>query len=194
MRSPCILKKFRVERLSTHLPPKFSSNSLTHSLKRDVGCAPARKGCAERTILKIMFLGEFSHNLDSKGRVTIPAKFRHRLMPGLVVTRNPTGGCLMMMPLEEWQNVAARVSALPLIDQRTAQLRRALFSAAEDLKPDRQGRILISQRLREFAGIKNEVIIAGMNTYIELWDPAQWEEQMLTPMQFGEDLFAALGV
>ena len=65
------------------------------------------------------------------------------------------------MPLDEWQNVAARVSDLPLIDKRTAQLRRALFSAAEDLKPDRQGRILISQRLREFAGIENEVIIAG---------------------------------
>jgi len=143
---------------------------------------------------EIMFLGEFTHNLDSKGRVTIPAKFRHRLMPGLVVTRNPTGGCLMLMPLDEWQTVADRVSSLPLIDKRTAQLRRALFSAAEDLKPDRQGRILISQRLREFAGIENGVIIAGMNTYIELWDPTQWEEQMLTPMQLGEDLFAALGV
>ena len=157
--------------------------------------APRFERDAQRaTTLKIMFLGEFSHNLDSKGRVTIPAKFRHRLMPGLVVTRNPTGGCLMAMPLDEWQNVAARVSALPLIDTRTAQLRRALFSAAEDLKPDRQGRILISQRLREFAGIENEIIIAGMNTYIELWDPAQWEEQLLTPTQLGEDLFAALGV
>ena len=157
--------------------------------------APSLEGDAQRaTIQKIMFLGEFSHSLDSKGRVTIPAKFRHRLMPGLVVTRNPTGGCLMVMPLDEWQNVAARVSALPLIDKRTAQLRRALFSAAEDLKPDRQGRILICQRLREFAGIENEIIIAGMNTYIELWDPAQWEEQLLTPTQLGEDLFAALGV
>ncbi len=146
------------------------------------------------TVQNTMFLGAFSHSLDSKGRVTIPAKFRHRLMPGLVVTRNPTGGCLMLMPLDEWGNVAARVSALPLIDNRTAQLRRALFSAAEDLKPDRQGRILISQRLREFGGIENEVIIAGMNTYIELWDPAQWEEQLLTPTQLGEDLFAALGV
>ena len=141
-----------------------------------------------------MFLGEFRHNLDSKGRLTIPAKFRYRLMPGLVVTRNPTGGCLMMMPFDEWQNVAAQVSALPLIDQRSAQLRRALFSAAEDLKPDRQGRILINQRLREFAAIENEVLIAGMNTYIELWNPSQWEEQMLTSMQLGEDIFAALGV
>lgn len=141
-----------------------------------------------------MFLGEFSHNLDGKRRITIPAKFRDRLMSGLVVTRNPTGGCLMLMPLEEWQDVAARISALPLIDRRAAQLRRALFSAAEDLKPDRQGRILISQRLRDFAGIENEVVIAGMNTYIELWNPAQWEEQMLGPMQIGEDLFAALGV
>ena len=75
-----------------------------------------------------------------------------------------------------------------------AQLRRALFSAAEDLKPDRQGRTPIRQRLREFARIENEVVIAGMNTYIELWDPAQWKQQMLTPAQLDEDLFAALGV
>lgn len=144
-----------------------------------------------------MFLGEFSHNLDNKGRLTIPAKFRDRLVPGLVVTRNPTGNCLMIMPFDEWEKVAARVSALPLTDRRSAQLRRALFSAAEDLKPDRQGRILVSQRLRDFAKIDGEVLIAGMNTYIELWNPDQWEQQVLAPLQddeLDEDIFAALGV
>ena len=144
-----------------------------------------------------MSLGEFSHNLDNKGRLTIPAKFRDRLVPGLVVTRNPTGNCLMIMPFDEWEKVAARVSALPLTDRRSAQLRRALFSAAEDLKPDRLGRILVSQRLRDFAKIDGEVLIAGMNTYIELWNPDQWEQQVLAPLQddeLDEDIFAALGV
>lgn len=144
-----------------------------------------------------MFLGEFSHNLDDKGRLTIPAKFRDQLMAGLVVTRNPGGGCLLVMPADEWNRVAERVSALPLTDQRSALLRRALFSAAEDLKPDKQGRILISQRLREFARIETEIVVAGMNTYLELWNPQLWQEQVLAPLQsedLGSDLFAALGV
>jgi MraZ protein len=144
-----------------------------------------------------VFLGEFAHNLDDKGRLTIPAKFRDQLTPGLVVTRNPSGSCLLVMPVDEWNRVAERVSALPLTDQRSALLRRALFSAAEDLKPDKQGRILISHRLREFARIQTEIVVAGMNTYLELWNPQLWQEQVLAPLQsedLGNDLFAALGV
>ena len=144
-----------------------------------------------------MFLGEYTHSLDSKGRLTIPAKFRDQLVPGLVVTRNPNGGCLLLMPLDEWERVSARVSALPLTDNRSSLLRRALFSAAEDFRIDKQGHILISQRLREFAAIENEVVLAGMNTYLELWNPRSWDEQVLAPLQNNElndDLFAALGV
>jgi MraZ protein len=144
-----------------------------------------------------VFLGEFGHNLDSKGRITIPAKFRDQLAPGLVVTRSPQDRCLLLMPQGKWEDVAAKVSALPLVDSRSALLRRALFSAAEDLKPDRQGRILISQRLREHAQIENELIIAGMNTFIELWNPTLWDEKVLQQLDAGEidaDLFAALNV
>ena len=144
-----------------------------------------------------MFLGEYSHNLDSKGRLTIPAKYREQLEPGMVVTRNPSGGCLLLMPMDEWERVSARVSALPLTDRRSALLRRALFSAAEDLTQDKQGRILISQRLREYAHIETEVIVAGMNTHVELWNPQLWQEQVLAPLEGDEmdaELFDALGV
>ncbi|MBX3051170.1 MAG: division/cell wall cluster transcriptional repressor MraZ [Caldilineaceae bacterium] len=144
-----------------------------------------------------MFLGEYSHNLDSKGRLTIPAKYREQLETGMVVTRNPSGGCLLLMPMDEWERVSARVSALPLTDRRSALLRRALFSAAEDLTQDKQGRILVSQRLREFAQIESEVIVAGMNTHIELWTPTLWQEQVLAPLdsdEFDADVFEALGV
>jgi len=144
-----------------------------------------------------VFLGEYSHNLDSKGRLTIPAKYREQLETGMVVTRNPSGSCLLLMPLDEWERVSARVSALPLTDRRSALLRRALFSAAEDLLQDKQGRILISQRLREFAHIETEVIVAGMNTHIELWTPQLWQEQVLAPLESAEldaDIFEALGV
>jgi len=144
-----------------------------------------------------VFLGEYSHNLDSKGRLTIPAKYREQLEPGMVVTRNPAGNCLLLMPLDEWARVSAQVSALPLTDSRSALLRRALFSAAEDLIQDRQGRILVSQRLRDFAHIEAEVIVAGMNTHIELWNPQMWQEQVLAPLEsdeLGSNMFDALGV
>lgn len=144
-----------------------------------------------------MFLGEFGHSLDSKGRITIPAKFRDQLTPGLVVTRSPQDRCLLLMPQVKWDEMAEKISALPLVDPRSALLRRAIFSAAEDLKPDKQGRILISQRLREYAQIDTELIIAGVNTFIELWNPGLWDEKVLQQLEGSEinaDLFAALNV
>jgi MraZ protein len=143
-----------------------------------------------------MFLGEFVHTLDSKGRLTIPAKFRDRLAAGLVVTRNPSDRCLLLMPMSEWTTLTDKIKTLPLTDRRTSLLRRVLFSAAEDLKPDKQGRVLVSQRLREFAHIDNEVMVVGMDSYVELWDPSEWDEQVL--QKFDDDLdtelFTALGV
>jgi MraZ protein len=101
------------------------------------------------------------------------------------------------MPQGKWEEVAEKINALPLADPRSALLRRAIFSAAEDLKPDRQGRILISQRLRDYALIKSEIIVAGVNTFVELWQPQLWEEKVLQQLESGaidSDLFAALNV
>lgn len=144
-----------------------------------------------------MFLGEFSHNLDDKGRLTIPAKFRDQLAPGLVITRSPQDRCLLLMPQGKWEEVAAKISALPLADSRSALLRRAIFSAAEDFKPDKQGRILLSQRLRDYAQIQNDIVVAGVNTFVELWQPQLWEEKVVQQLESGAidgELFAALNV
>lgn len=144
-----------------------------------------------------MFLGEFSHTLDSKGRLTIPAKFRDQLATGLVVTRSPLDRCLLAMPQAKWEDIASKINALPLADPRSALLRRAIFSAAEDFRPDRQGRILISQRLRDYAQIQDDVVIAGVNTFLELWAPAMWEEKVLKQLESATvdvELFAALNV
>ncbi|MCB0107829.1 MAG: division/cell wall cluster transcriptional repressor MraZ [Caldilineaceae bacterium] len=144
-----------------------------------------------------MFLGEFSHTLDTKGRLTVPSKFRDQLEAGLVVTRSPMDRCLLLFPMSEWEKIAAKVSALPLADPRSAQLRRAFFSAAEDLVPDKQGRILMSQRLRDWAQIEGEVIVAGVNTFVEIWRPNLWEEKVLQPLDSGEfdqEFFAALNI
>jgi len=101
------------------------------------------------------------------------------------------------MPQGKWEEVAEKINALPLADPRSALLRRAIFSAAEDFKPDRQGRILISQRLRDYAQIETEIIVAGVNTFIELWQPKLWEEKVLQQLESGAidgELFAALNV
>lgn len=144
-----------------------------------------------------VFLGEYSHSLDSKGRLTIPAKFREQLATGLIVTRNPLDRCLLVMPEAKWSEVAEKISALPLADPRSALLRRAIFSAAEDYQPDKQGRILISQRLRDYAQIQGEIVVAGVHTFVELWNPDLWRERVLQQLDSGAvdgDLFAALNV
>ncbi|MCA9873283.1 MAG: division/cell wall cluster transcriptional repressor MraZ [Anaerolineales bacterium] len=122
-----------------------------------------------------MFLGEFTHTIDSKGRLTIPAKFRGELAAGLVVTRGFDQN-LMLFTLEGWQELADRIAQRPLADEDVRAFRRRVFSGAVDLEPDRQGRILLPPYLREFAGIDGDVVIAGMYNYVELWSAAAWED------------------
>lgn len=144
-----------------------------------------------------MFLCEFSHTLDDKGRLTIPSKFREQLVSGLVVTRNPVERCLLIMPIEKWEEVAAKVNALPLADSGSAAFRRAVFSAAEDLTPDKQGRILLSSRLREYAEIEGDVIIAGVHSFVEVWQPERWNEKVIAPLEAGSvdaRIFSALDI
>lgn len=142
-----------------------------------------------------MFLGEFTHSLDSKARLMIPAKYREELAPTLVVTRNPTEPCLLMFPMTRWTSFADQIDGQSMIEPKVALLRRMMFSAAEDLKTDSQGRILISQRLRDFAKIESDIVITGMYTYLELWNPKLWEEKVLN--QFADvnaELFSALNL
>ena len=123
-----------------------------------------------------MFLGAFVHTLDAKGRLTVPAKFRSDLAAGLVVTRG-IDPCLTIYPMEEWGRLAEKVSALPLTDRRARAFRRLVFADAADVVPDKQGRVLIPPRLREYAGLDGEVVVTGLNTYIEVWNPEAWEEE-----------------
>lgn len=121
-----------------------------------------------------MFLGEFVHAIDEKGRLTIPAKFRAELAGGLVVTRGFDRN-LMIFPIEGWQELAERISARPLGDEEVRAFRRRVFSGAVDVEPDRQGRVVVPQYLRDFAGINGEVIVAGMYNYVEVWSAEAWQ-------------------
>ncbi|MFO7681628.1 MAG: division/cell wall cluster transcriptional repressor MraZ [Chloroflexota bacterium] len=120
-----------------------------------------------------MFLGEYTHTIDSKGRLTIPARYRGDLAAGLVVTRGFDQN-LILFPLEGWQNLAKRITERPLADEDMRAFRRRVFSGAVDLEPDRQGRILLPPYLRDFAAITNDVVIAGMFDYLELWSAEAW--------------------
>ena len=121
-----------------------------------------------------MFLGEFTHTIDDKGRLTIPAKFRGELAAGLVVTRGFDRN-LMVFTLSEWEELARKINARPLSDESVRAFRRRVFSGAVDLVPDRQGRIVLPPYLREFAGIEDEVVIAGLFDYVELWSVEAWQ-------------------
>jgi MraZ protein len=142
-----------------------------------------------------MFLGEFIHIIDDKGRLTIPAKFRAGLAVGLVVTRG-IDPCLAIYPLEEWERLAKQVSELPMTDRRARAFRRLVFANASDAVPDKQGRILIPPRLREYAKFDEEVIIAGLNNYIELWNPDSWtkERERVEGADVDSEEWAILGI
>ena len=126
-----------------------------------------------------MFLGEYEHSVDNKGRIAVPAKFRPRLEGGLVVTRG-FERCLQVYPMEQWQALSERVSSLSLGNGEARALRRLLFAGAFDTELDRQGRILLPASLREYAGIVDAAIVIGMNTYFEIWAQDTWRATQAT--------------
>ena len=124
-----------------------------------------------------MFLGEYEHSLDDKGRLAIPARFREELGEIVFITRG-FDRCLMGFTRTKWELLSSQVSALPLGQDDARKLRRQLFSNAAELQPDRQGRILIPPTLRAYAGLDEQAVIAGLNTYFEIWSLERWQEAL----------------
>lgn len=135
-----------------------------------------------------MFLGEYEHTLDDKGRLAIPARFREALGEGVVITRG-FDKCLMGFPRGVWEELARQVSGLPMGNEETRQLQRMLFAGAADMTLDKQGRILVPQNLREFAELGDQVIVAGLNRHFEIWAPRRWQN-VLTSMDANASAFA----
>jgi len=125
-----------------------------------------------------MFLGQFQHNLDDKGRLMIPARFRELLEGGAYITQG-FDKCLMVMTEAYFKQVYERIEAMNLADPTARMLRRLILSNAYPVEADKIGRILMPQNLRAFLGIENgELIVAGQGEYFEIWTPALWSEQM----------------
>ena len=120
-----------------------------------------------------MFLGRYAHNLDAKGRLAIPARYREALADGVVLTRG-IDRCLALYPLQAWRPLAEKVAALPLTDADARNFRRLVFAEAADLALDGQGRILIPPELRRYAEIDREAVVVGVDTSIEIWSPGRW--------------------
>lgn len=120
-----------------------------------------------------MFWGEFAHQLDQKGRLIIPARFRPALDRGAILTRGLDRN-LVIYPAEAWQSVTQQLNQMPITQPTSRALRRLLLSGAVELEIDKQGRILIPAYLREYATIDTEVLLVGMETFIELWQPEEW--------------------
>lgn len=123
-----------------------------------------------------MFLGEYTHSLDEKGRLTVPAKFRGEVEDGLVMTRGFDGN-LMAFTLTDWDELAQMLVKRALTEPRMRDVRRLLFSGADKLTPDRQGRVLIPAHLRAYAGIADNVVITGNYNHFEIWNPEAWAAQ-----------------
>jgi MraZ protein len=120
-----------------------------------------------------MFLGEFQHSLDVKGRVILPAEFRAQLAEGAVIGAFK-GGCLAVYTAEEFARVSDEVREMSKAGDTELDAARAFFADARMLTPDRQGRIPIPTALREYAGLERDVVLTGANSRIEVWDAARW--------------------
>ncbi|MFZ5918698.1 MAG: division/cell wall cluster transcriptional repressor MraZ [Chloroflexota bacterium] len=134
-----------------------------------------------------MFLGRYEHSIDDKGRLTIPAKFRGDLAAGVVVTKG-IDCCLYLFPTSQFETLAARIRELPITQEQAREFRRQMFADASDEIPDKQGRIIIPPYLREYAGIDAQVIVTGLDTYIEIWSTEVWHNRQTPDNQHWEQL------
>lgn len=123
-----------------------------------------------------LFLGEFEHSLDDKGRLAIPARFRAALEDGLFMTRG-VERCLVIYEPEGWREVSERVRTLNPWQEDARRMQRHFFSGAQPAQPDKLGRVVIPQFLRAYAQLEAEVVVVGLADRIEVWSKTEWERQ-----------------
>ena len=121
--------------------------------------------------MQIILIGEYQHNIDAKGRVAVPTKFRDDLGMRFYITKG-LDGCLFVLQQSEWEKLEDKIRQMPISKARTIQ--RFFFSGAAEVQPDKQGRILIPQPLREHASLSKEVTFIGTANRVEIWDSAKW--------------------
>ena len=124
-----------------------------------------------------MFLGQFERGVDKKGRVTLPASFREALQDQEVIVTKGMDPCLFLFTKDQFNVFRQKLEQMGITNPRLRRFRRHFFSSASKVKLDGMGRINIPQYLRTYAGLTGDVIIAGADTYIEIWDAERWEQE-----------------
>ncbi|KKW41355.1 MAG: Protein MraZ [Candidatus Magasanikbacteria bacterium GW2011_GWA2_56_11] len=122
-----------------------------------------------------MFIGEYAHTLDDKGRLAVPKKFRAALGKGAVVTRG-LDNCLFLYTKAEWAKLADKLANLPFAQANTRAFARLMLAGAMDVDLDKQGRVILPEYLRAFAGLAKDIVVAGLYNRLELWDAGKWAE------------------
>jgi MraZ protein len=120
-------------------------------------------------------MGEYRHTIDAKGRLIVPSRFREELGDCFVITRG-LDNCLFVYPQREWVLIERKLKALPFTKADARAFMRFFFSGAVEVEQDRQGRVLIPSNLRDYAGIKRDVVVIGVSNRVEVWSQENWEE------------------
>lgn len=159
------------------------------------GRTPDHRRSLINKVLAHMFLGQYRHALDEKGRLMIPARFREQLDGGAYITQS-FDRCLMVMSGPYFQQVFENLSAMNLADPNARLMRRMILGNAYPVEVDKVGRVLLPQSLREFAGLDGEAIVTGQGDYFEVWMPKEWNEQVkqIQDTEANNQRFAALSL
>jgi len=139
-----------------------------------------------------MFIGEYKHLIDNKGRVAVPSKFRSAFQGGIIVTRG-LDHCLFIYEKSEWEIFAKKLIALPVAQSNSRAFVRLMLAGAMEVDIDAQGRILLPDYLREYANLKKQSVIAGLYSRIEIWDEANWQKYKTKTEASGDDIAEKLG-
>lgn len=139
-----------------------------------------------------MFLGEYNHNMDQKGRLAVPVKFRSGLSSGAVVTRG-LDECLFLYTKEEWEIIAKKIASLPVSQKNSRAYSRLMLAGAMEVEIDKQGRIILPEYLRKYASLSKGVIMAGLYNRIEIWEESKWESYKQETEKQSESIAEKLG-
>lgn len=139
-----------------------------------------------------MFIGEFHHTLDEKGRMSVPVKFRAALSDGAVVTRG-LDRSLFVYPKSEWEKLAAKIAGLSIGQADTRAFARLMLAGAMDVDVDKSGRIMVPEYLRQYAGLSKGVVVTGLYDRLEIWDETAWSEYSSKTEAAGNDIAERLG-
>lgn len=139
-----------------------------------------------------MFIGEYSHSIDLKKRLAVPSKFRGELKNKVVITRG-LDKCLFIYPMRVWQELAGKLGTLPVGESATRSFIRLMLAGAVDVEVDKQGRILVPDFLKQYAGLNKNVVIAGIYNRLEVWDEKKWKAYKKSAEKNTDEIAEQLG-